>query len=95
MSSDPGGFWAIAKSPDPGNVLNFVRNDGTADTVPYTLNPTGTPANATDLVTKDYFDNNPPSVSGTPDTLPLFDASGDLISRPGSYLYHRGFIFNR
>ena len=56
MPSDPGGYWALEKSPNPGNVLNFVRNDGAGDTVPYTLNPTGTPAAATDLATKAYVD---------------------------------------
>ena len=58
MPSDPGGFWALEKSADPANVLNFVRNDGAGDTIPYTLNPTGTPANATDLATKAYVDSS-------------------------------------
>ena len=60
MPSDPGGYWALEKSANPGNVLNFVRNDGAGDAVPYTLNPTGTPANATDLATKAYVDANAP-----------------------------------
>ena len=58
MPSDPGGYWALEKSANPGNVLNFVRNDGAGDAVPYTLNPTGTPANPTDLATKAYVDAN-------------------------------------
>ena len=58
MPSDPGGYWALEKSADPGNVLNFVRNDGAGDTVPYTLNPTGTPTSSTDLATKAYVDSN-------------------------------------
>ena len=41
MPSDPGGFWALEKSADPANVLNFVRNDGAGDTIPYTLKPNG------------------------------------------------------
>ena len=56
MPSDPGGFWALEKSADPANVLNFVRNDGGGDTIPYTLNPTGTPSAVTDLATKAYVD---------------------------------------
>ena len=66
MPSDPGGFWALEKSADPANVLNFVRNDGSGDTIPYTLNPTGTPANATDLATKDYVDSAAGGVTVVP-----------------------------
>ena len=67
MPSDPGGYWALEKSANPGNVLNFVRNDGAGDAVPYTLNPTGTPASATDLATKAYVDAQIAGGSGNND----------------------------
>ena len=84
MPSDPGGYWALEKSANPGNVLNFVRNDGSGDTIPYTLNPTGTPANATDLATKAYVDSNSGAITGPPKQVLFFDdPSGAVTSDPG------------
>ena len=78
MSSDPGGFWAIAKSPDPANKLQFIRDAGSGQTIPYTLATTGVPTDGTDLATKAYVDAI--GVTGTPTEVPFFDSSGDLTS---------------
>ena len=78
MSSDPGGFWAIAKSPDPANKLQFIRDAGSGQTIPYTLATTGVPTDGTDLATKAYVDAG--GVTGTPTEIPFFDSAGDLTS---------------
>ena len=78
MSSDPGGFWAIAKSPDPANKLQFIRDAGAGQTIPYTLATTGVPTDSTDLATKAYVDAA--GATGTPDEVAYFDGSGDLTS---------------
>ena len=86
MPSDPGGFWALEKSADPANVLNFVRNDGAGDTIPYTLNPTGTPTAVTDLATKAYVDSAGGGITIVPtpvqNEITIWDGADSIKGNP-------------
>ena len=61
-------FWMSAPTNVVGNKFGFyyVTDPYLGASAIYTLDPTGTPTQATDLITFDYFNNNLPSGSGTP-----------------------------